>query len=818
VDGEPRRREERQVSRVLHDVRHAARSIARMPALAAVVVASLAVGIGANGVVFSWVQAVVFTPIDGAPRASALQLVEPKTETAIYPGASWPEYRDLRERLRAIDGLLAFRMAPLYVGERGHVERASGLLVSDNYFTSLGLVPALGRFLRAEEAVRPGAAPVVVVSYDYWQTRFGGRADALVQSIRINGVDLAVIGVAPRGFKGTVMRLSFDFWIPATMAPVLVPGSNEIDDRGARGYTIAGYLAPGAAQAQAQADVDVVMRALAQTYPQSNRGLTAEVLPFWKAPRGPQRFLAASLVVLQSIMLLLLLAVCGNTATLLLARASARQREMSIRVALGAGRAHIARLLLAESLLLAIAGGALGAALAWWGTGLLSALPPLRVRGIPVSFETHADLTTIAFALLLGMACGVTFGFVPVLQLARTGVHPALKGAAASQPRGRARSVLMGIEVALASAVLIAGGLFLQAFAATRQEDPGFRRDGVLLAGYDLTGRNADDAAVARFVTTLLDRLRALPSLEGAAIATSVPLDIHGMPSRFFTLEGRARSDDSLDEALTNTVTPGYFSLMALPLLAGRDFVDLRDGAAPPEVIVNDAFVRRYAPGADVLGRRVTARGRAFTIVGVVRTSLYNAFGEPPMPMLYFSYRDRPSPVGEIHVRPARGAETAVAADLRRIVAGIDPDLPIYDVRTLSDHIEANLIFRRIPARMFAVLGPLLLLLAATGIYAVVAYAVSLRTAEIGVRLALGATAPRVMAEFVREHVSVAAAGALGGWLLAFAVVVDLMSGPIDAAVFAGVPLLLLAVAAAASWWPARRISAVDPLIALRAE
>jgi predicted permease len=376
----------------------------------------------------------------------------------------------------------------------------------------------------------------------------------------------------------------------------------------------------------------------------------------------------------------------------------------------------------------------------------------------------------------------------------------------------------MAVEVALASMVLIAGGLFLQSFLATRHEDPGFRRDGVLLAGYDLSGRNMNDAAVARFASTLLDRLREVPRLEGAAIASSVPLDIHGLPSRVFTLEGHAREDDGLDEALTNTVTPGYFAVMGLPILAGRDFADLRDTAAPRQVVVNEEFVRRFGGGGDVLGRRVTARGGQYTIAGVVRNSLYNAFGEPPTPILYFSYRDRPFASGEVHLRAAPGTETAVTADLRRVVREIDPDLPVYDVRTLSDHIEANLIFRRIPARMFAVLGPLLLLLAASGIYASVAYAVSLRTMEIGVRLALGATTGRVIAQFVAEHLTVVAVGALAGWLLAFAVVVDVFAAPVNATVFAGVPAVLLAVAAVASWWPARRVSAVQPMIALRAE
>jgi predicted permease len=615
-----------------------------------------------------------------------------------------------------------------------------------------------------------------------------------------------------------VMRLTFDFWMPATMAPILSAGSRELDDRSARGYTVAGYLAPGRRLAEAQLDAEAAMRRLARDFPQTNRNVTAEILPFWRSPRGPQRLLATSLAVLQAIMLLVLLAVCGNTANLVLARASARQREMSVRVALGASRWRIASLLLAESLLLALAGSACGAALAAWGTRLLNTLPPLRVRGIPVSFETHVDASTIVFSILLGLACGVIFGLVPAWQLSRVDAQQTLRAGAGGGPRPRLGRIVMALEVALACTVLLAGGLFLERFLATRYEDPGFRRDGVLLAGYDLSGREYDDAAIARFPARLLDRLRAAPRLDSVAIATSVPLDIHGLPSRVFSFEGHARSDDAADEALANTVTPGYFTVMGLSILEGRDFADLRDEAAPPQVIVNQEFVRRVGDGRHVLGRRVTVRGRAYTVVGVVRDSVYNAFGEPPTPILYFSYRDRPSPLGEVHLRPAPGADAAVVAELRRVLRDIDPDLPLYDVRTLSDHIEANLIFRRIPARMFAVLGPLLLLLAASGIYAVVAYAVSLRTAEIGIRLALGASTRRVIVQLVREHLTIVAAGAIAGWLVALAVVVDVLSAGVDVAVFAGVPALLLVVAAIASWWPARRVSAVDPMIALRAE
>ncbi len=805
------------IGQVIRDLRHGSRMILRMPALAAVVVGSLGAGIGANTLVFSWIQAVVFNPIQGVRGASGFHLVEAKSDAGAYLGSSWPEYRDLRDRLRALDGLIAFRMIPLYVGEPGRVERSTGLLVSDNYFSSLGLTPALGRFFRAEEADKPGTAPVVVISHQYWQTRLGGAASALGQHLRVNATDVTIVGVAPRGFKGTVLMLTFDLWMPATLAPVLMPGSKELDDRGARSYTVTGTLRAGAGRAQAQHDVDATMLQLAQAYPQTNRNVQGEVLPYWQSPRGPQRLMATSLAILQLLMLLLLLTVCGNAANLVLARASPRQREMGLRLALGAGPWRVASLLLAENLLLALLGAAVGGGIAFWGT-TLSAMPPLRVRGVPISFDTHLDAISLAFAMALGVGCGLIFGLAPALQLARLDPQLTLRAGASTPPGSRLRNTLMAVEVALAVMVLLAAGTFLRSFMQTRHEDTGFRREGVMLAAYDFSGRDISEASVRAFTAELLDRVRALPGVDAAAMATSVPLDIHGMPVRPFALEGRPRTDDTQEQALADSVTPGYFAVMGLPILAGTDFADLRDVALPPQVIVNQAFVRRYLAGANPLGRRLEVRGRKYVITGVVRNSLYNAFGEPPTPILYFALRDRPSMFAEIHLHTRAGGEAAMASELRRIVRELDPELPFFDVRTLSDHIEANLIFRRIPARMFVVLGPLLLLLTAIGIYAVVAYALTLRTNEIGVRLALGATGRRLIAQFVGEHLAVIGAGALAGWLLAVAVLVDIFAAPVDLAVFAGVPLILLGVATLASWWPARRVTRVDPMLALKAE
>jgi ABC-type antimicrobial peptide transport system permease subunit len=328
------------------------------------VIVSLGVGIGVNTVVFSWIQARLLRPLPGVPGGASFHGIEPRSDAGIYPGASWLEYRDLRERLRSLREILAFRMVPLYVGETGRVERMYGLLVSDNYFSALGLRPVLGRFLRSDEVARPGGDPVVVISHGLWQARFGGAPGVLGQSLRVNGRDLTVIGVTPPEFQGTVLGLNFEVWLPATLAPVLVNGSRELDDRSVRGYSVMARLQPSATRARAQSELDAEMRYLAQAYPDTNATMHGEVLPFWLSPRGPQRLLTTALAILQAIMLLLLLAVCGNTANLVLARASARQREMGVRLALGAGPWRIANLLLTENVVLALLGAGLGAAIA----------------------------------------------------------------------------------------------------------------------------------------------------------------------------------------------------------------------------------------------------------------------------------------------------------------------------------------------------------------------------------------------------------------------------------------------------------------------
>ncbi len=802
---------------LLGDLRNALRSISRMPGLATVIILSLAIGIGVNTTILSWIQLIRLEPLPAVSGASSFLVVEPRTDTGGYPGASWLEYRALQTQLPALRDLLASEMVPFNVGEKGQTERTHGQLVSGNYFSALGLKPAIGRFIRPEEVERTGTEPVIVISYDYWQTRFRGAPEVVGQKLRVNERDLTIIGVAPREFQGTMPPLKFELWAPATMTPALLGGARDLDDRTSCAFSLIGMLKPGATREEAQTEFSTAMAQLARDYPEANAGITGEILPFWQAPRGPQRLLMIGLAILQGVMLLLLLAVCGNTANLMLARGSTRQREMAVRVALGAGRWRIVSLVLSENMLLALLGAGLGVAMAVWGTTALRIAP--MIGAFPIQFQTRVDGLTLAFAILLGVACGLIFSAAPAVHLARLDPQEGLREVSNTPPRSRTRKVLMAAEVGLAMVVLIAAALFLQSFRSARQTDPRFRPEGVLLASYDLSGRNPNEASEREFAARLLERLRSLPDVEAAAIATNVPLDLHGIPARSFTVEGRVRNEPGQDRAITNTVTPGYFKVMGIPLLEGNDFAEMRDKAAPAQAIVNEEFVRGYLKGADPIGRRLQARARSFTIIGVARNAVYNSFGEPAQPAIYFSYRDVPAMQGELHLKTRAGNETAITSEARAVLREVDPMLPLYDVRTFPQHIERNLYLRRIPARMFAVLGPLLLGLAAIGIYAVVSYAVARRTKEIGLRLAFGATSGRVVMQIIRENLGVIIWGTAIGWVLALVISLRVIAkGPVDIPVFIAVPAILLSVATLACWLPARRASRIDPMAALRHE
>lgn len=805
---------------VARDVRLALRALRRMPGLAATVIVSLGIGIGVNTTVFSWIEAILVHPIPGVARGADFYFIEPETDTGIAPGASWLEYRDLqRGAVPAFNDLVAFRMAPFSVGERGASERTYGLLVSGNYFDALGLRPQHGRLIGTSDTARDGGEPVVVIGDAFWRGRLAGDPTAVGRTLHVNDRDLTIIGIAPPKFQGTVLGLSFDLFVPATAAPILQNDSRELTDRQFRGYSIIGKLRPGASAREAQAEIDASQKALAAAYPASNAGMHAELLPFWQALRGPQRMLLPALVLLQGVLILLLVVVCANVATLVLSRANSRVREMSVRVTLGAGRPRVIRFLLTEQVVLALGGVVLGVFFAAWGSTALRAVP--MIGAFPIRFQTGLDAIGVIVAAVLGVVSGIAFGAPAAWQLARVEPMSALRAGALAAPPSATRDILMALQIALSVLVLVVGGLFLRSMRSGNDVDLGFRKDGVTLAAYDLTARRvsqSSDAELRLFAGNIVRRLRAESIVESAAIATSVPLDIHGLPQRSFAVEGRASDPSNPDLALSNVVTPGYFQTLGISFIAGHDFASLDDLATAPQAIVNEVFVRRYLQGQEPLGRRLQTGRKTYEICGVVRTSVYETLGEQQKSIIYLSYRDRPSSRGEIHVRARAGAERNLPSLIARTVRDEDPSLPVYDVRTFNDHIERNLFLRRIPARMFVLLAPLLLLLTAIGIYAVVNYSVGQRGTEIGLRLALGATPLRVVREIVAEHFRLIGLSVLGGSLLSVFVVRRFGSDtPVDWLVLIGVPLLLVAVGLVASWLPSRRAARVPPTRALAA-
>jgi len=436
----------------------------------------------------------------------------------------------------------------------------------------------------------------------------------------------------------------------------------------------------------------------------------------------------------------------------------------------------------------------------------------------PVRFQTSLDGLGLLFALGLGLGSGLLFGAAPALQLARVDPQQALRSGSKAGGRSNVRDSLMALQCGLALLVLVVAGLFFQSFAETRDTDPGFRSEGLMVATYDLSTLSPSDDYARQFAIQLLDRLNRVPSIESAVLSNSMPLDIHGLPLRGFRLEGRAQDTPQQEQALSNIVSPGYFRTMGIAMVAGEDFVSLSDTARSPQVVVNEEFVRRYIAPADPLGRRLVSGEVTYTIAGVAKNSTYETFGEPPTPAFFFSYRDRPRYLGEVHLRARPGSETLLASEVQRAVRELDASLPVYNVRTMAEHIDRNLFLRKIPARMFTLIAPLLLALVSIGIYAVVSYSVAHRTAEIGIRLALGATAGRVVATIVLQTLRVIFVGAFLGWFLAVVIDLHLFRRGDNLLVLFGVPAVLLAVAAVACWLPARRATLVDPVAALRSE
>ncbi|MDP9099785.1 MAG: ABC transporter permease [Verrucomicrobiota bacterium] len=801
----------------MHTLRHAFRIALKTPWLSAIVVLSLAMGIGTNTVVFSWLKGQIFEPLPGV--SAPVWSLETKDDTGNYVSTSWLEYRDLIDNVTSFDGIAAQGPRSFSLGNSERASRLFGEFVSANFFQVLGVRPALGRFFRPEEGDRPGAEPVAVISHDFWQTYFRGAPDVIGKSIELNSRMLTVIGVTPERFRGGMNSLGFDVWVPLTMATQLQPATLELSSRTSRPYLMLVQLKPGIAAAHAQGELNAAARRLIETYPETNKGLGYELLPLWKVPRGGQSVVYA-LATLQVFAFLILIVVCANTANLLLARASVRQREIGVRLALGAGPVRIVSELLAESLVLAIAGAGLGLLIAIWG---VEAVKQVRMpANLPFRIAPHLDAASLIFAALLGSLCGVAFGLTPAWQLAHGDILQSLRGGRGSvSGRSRARDLLIGLQVAVALVVLVLAGLFLKSFHNSQAANPGFDADRVLIANVDLGGRGYDQAKGRVFLDQLLQRLAQTPGVARASAASNIPLDVREMATGVIDVIGAPFDPER--KVLYYNVTPGYFETMGMPFLEGRDLSPLSRIDLPLDAVINQEMARRYWPNESPIGRRFEISGQHYEIAGVVRNAKYTSLTEAPRPVAWLTMRAQFIFAPTLHVHATQGDPRSLIPAVRAAVLSLDPEIPLIEPRSLAEHVDTNLFMQRVPARMLAVLGPLALALSAIGLYAVLAYSLAQRTQEIAVRLTLGASPRSVVGLMIWQHMRVVLISALVGWLAAFALGYAIRGslvgiGPGNPLVYAGAPALLLAIALVACWLPARNAAHVDPMRALRAE
>jgi predicted permease len=817
---------------IWQDLQFGLRLFLRSPGFTAVAVLTLALGIAANITVFSWIDGLLLRPFPGARDSHQLAVLE-VSQSGAPNGAnqtSYLDYRDYRANLKSLAGLAVHREEVFSLGNIDSAQAVWGELVSGNYFEVLGVKPSYGRvFTPDEDGDKLGAYPVAVISQRVWLGRFQGDPRVVGKSLRVNQRELTVVGVAPAEFRGTIPGLAFDIWIPVTMGKELgLLDESAFRNRGERGVYAVARLKPGVGVAQASAEAATFARNLETTYPKTNLGVNAGILPAWRFHGGAPQLLLGPLRILMAISALVLLIVCSNVANLLLARSIARRKELSIRLAVGAYGSRLCRQLLTETLLLAIAGAAVGLLLASWMADLLPALIPKVNAPIALGFQPSGRV--MVFTILTCVLATVLSGAAPALFWLRSDVNKSLKEGGRSGSQGahsdRIRSLLVVAEVTMATVALIGAGLFVRSFHNAREINPGFDRNHVVLARFYMGGADLSTTEMQQFCLRLRDRLRSNPAITDVSYANYAPLGSPGGPWASVDVEGYTPALGESTGINEYLVAPGYFDTLRIPLLQGRDFKESDDANTPPVVIVIESFTRRYFHGSSPLGRKIRFFGDWATVVGLAKDSKYFNIAETPRPHFFAPFRQRGGRGNDqqlyFFVKSA-GEPAPVFAALRREVAAAGADAVAFDAMPLVEWTEVTLLPQKVAASLLAALGVVALLLAAVGLYSVMAYAVSQRSQEIGIRMALGAPPRGVLSAVLWRGAVLAGAGLVVGITAALAAM-RLVAGMLvnvsatDPATFAGAALFLMSVALLASYIPARRATRVDPITVLRCE
>lgn len=812
-------------SALRQDLRFARRMLTKSPLFTSIVVVTLALGIGLNTAVFAAVDALLLRPLTGVRADNELvQLYRTSPGTDGFGSNSIPHFWDLRERSKSVySGIASWAFTTLNITADGRPRSVFGQMVSADFFSVLGATPISGRFFTPDEDVGRGAHPVAVLSYSGWTNLFGRDPNVVGRQVIVNGQNVTIVGIAERGFSGVMPMVQPAVWMPLMQLAQLRPGSErDFENRGNNYLNVIARLAPGVTVAQATARMTAISEEFRRELPEDYKDRGINLIRQQDAGLHPS-FRSAQVglsAVVMAVVGILLLIACVNVANLFLARARDRAREMAIRLALGASRGELIRQLLVESLLLSLIAGVVGLAVA---------LVAMRIANgitLPINLDFQADLhlspIVLVFALVVAIITGVLFGLVPALQATSPTLIPALKGEApAGTSRSRTSKGLVIAQMALSIVLLVCASLFLVNLRSATTIDKGFTATRLLIADLEPTLQGYTRASSDAFYSKLVERLKAHPGVETVGLMDNVPLGLGNSDSSIEIPGYVAAPNEDLSAKYAST-SPEYFDAMGIPLRAGRVFTARDDSGAVPVLVINEHFAKKFWPGQDAVGKSVRTGRKLRTVVGVVATGKYNRLGEDPQLFMYFPQPQRWATGLSVVIR-TRSDPNGLIPTLRQEVAALDANMPLSNVRTLEQHLGVSLLPARITGAALGVFGLLGLLLASVGMYGVMAYAVSQRTREIGIRMAIGATTGDVIRLIMRQGLTLVLIGTAIGLAAAVAASRALNGilyggSTLDPLTFATVPVVLIAVSALATFAPAWRAATVDPAITLRAD
>ena len=808
------------------DVRYSLRMIAKAPGYAAIAILTLALGIGANTTIFSWINSTLLNPIPGLASPNEVVALSLGRGTDNPFPFTYPDFGSMRDGQQSFVGITAANIAPMSLTGKGKPERVWGMVASANYFDLLGVRPILGRGFLPEEDTKPGGAPVAVISYRLWQTHFGANPDVVGQTLEINQHPYTIVGVAPAVFQGSQTGLRSEIWIPIMMEQQLMPQGDLIHDHHYFWLTALGRLKPGVRPEQAQEEMTLRLKREAKNYPEEHKGHdSVSVYPLWRNPFGANQFLSTLLPMLMTIAGLVLLLACANVANLMLVRSVARRREIAIRLSLGANRWRLVRQLLVESLILALAGGLVAFAITFWSAGTFMKFVPKT--DFPISLRMRVDHTVLLATIVISVLTGVIFGILPALRASGEAPIAVLKedtgSASGGMRKARLASALVVAQISLSLLLLICAGLFIRSFMSAQQINPGFNPHNVLIATYDLFTGGYSEASGVEFDRQLVAKLEAQPGIQSVALSSRVPLGFGG-GSTAVNPEGYVSQANESMETQVAIVTPNYFQTLQIPLVKGRDFTPQDTKSSQRVVIVSETFVNRYWPNREALGKQLNSdlTHEWFTVVGVARDSKVNGLNEKPTPFLYLPqyqvYR-----ATMIVLARTNGDPLAVGKTVEKTIHELNADLVVFDITSLDLREQIASFGQRVAGTFVGAFGLLALVLAAVGIYGVTSYTTRQRTHEIGIRMTLGASKRDVLRMVLGHGLRLTLIGMALGLAASFALtrfLTSLLLGvtSTDALTFSSVALLLCAVALFACFIPARRAMRVDPMVALRYE